>query len=236
MTLHYHGTPITPLGTLRRLAGKNFCVSFADPRDVDRCHEIGQSVMLDNGAFTAWKANYQVDWVGYYAWCERWLSHPKTWAVIPDIIGGDVKGQDALIKAWPFAHRGSPVWHMNEPLDRLLRLCDEWPRVCIGSAQEYSKVMSPLWWARIVDAFELMQKGRRFIPDIHMLRGMACIGRGIPFGSVDSTDVARNHHLASKDPRIMAERWDAIQCGSVILKTNARGRLRHKLWREGSVL
>lgn len=52
MTLHYHGTPITPRKVLEQLAGACFCVSFAEPRDVERVHQIGQSVMLDNGAFS----------------------------------------------------------------------------------------------------------------------------------------------------------------------------------------
>lgn len=52
MTIHYHGTPITPAAVLETLAGKHFCVSFAAPQDVARCHRIGQSVLLDNGAFT----------------------------------------------------------------------------------------------------------------------------------------------------------------------------------------
>lgn len=41
--IHYHGTPITPRERLYELAGRSFCVSFADPRDVRVCHEIGQT-------------------------------------------------------------------------------------------------------------------------------------------------------------------------------------------------
>jgi hypothetical protein len=49
--IHYHGTPITPRSVLFELAGRCFCVPYSDPRDVAICHEIGQSVMIDNGAF-----------------------------------------------------------------------------------------------------------------------------------------------------------------------------------------
>jgi hypothetical protein len=31
VTLHYHGTPITPRPVLQSLAGRHFCVSFAAP-------------------------------------------------------------------------------------------------------------------------------------------------------------------------------------------------------------
>jgi hypothetical protein len=51
--IHYHGTPITPRAQLERMGGRCFCVSFADPRDTAVCLRIGQSVMFDNGAFSA---------------------------------------------------------------------------------------------------------------------------------------------------------------------------------------
>ena len=47
--IHYFGTPITPRSSLMQLAGRSFCVSFAAPSDVAVCHEIGESVTLDNG-------------------------------------------------------------------------------------------------------------------------------------------------------------------------------------------
>lgn len=62
MTMHYHGTPITPMPALYQLAGKSFCVSFARPDQVKQCHDIGQSVMLDNGAFSLWRADKPTNW------------------------------------------------------------------------------------------------------------------------------------------------------------------------------
>ena len=81
--IHYHGTPITPVRELLTLAGRHFCVSHMRPDDVTRCHQIGQSVMLDNGAFSKWKSGKQTDWESYYEWCDKWLDYPTTWAVIP---------------------------------------------------------------------------------------------------------------------------------------------------------
>ena len=43
--IHYHGTPLTPRETLYRMAGKHFCVSYADKRDGDVCLEIGHKVL-----------------------------------------------------------------------------------------------------------------------------------------------------------------------------------------------
>ena len=209
--MHYHGTPISPISALYELKGKNFCVSHIRPDDVRRCHQIGQSVMLDNGAFSKWKSGKPTNWPAYYEWCDDWLSYPTTWAVIPDVIDAGTQEQDALLREWPHGHRGAPVWHMDEPINRLLRLCDEWPRVCIGSTAEFATVLSPPWCAKIDEAFNEVSKRHRHIPWLHMLRGMQLSGMHWPFASVDSTDIAQNHHLPHRSPRAMADRWDSLQ-------------------------
>jgi hypothetical protein len=209
--IHYHGTPISPVEALYQLTGKHFCVSHAAPQDIARVHQIGQSVMLDNGAFSAWKVGHVPSWPAYYAWCERWLASPSTWAVIPDQIEAGAQMQDALLREWPHGHKGAPVWHMDEPIDRLLRLVDEWPRVCMGSTDQYAVILSPAWERRMDAAWNRIAAGRRFLPVVHMLRGMQLSGRRWPFASVDSTDVGRNHNRAQNTPRGMADRWDAIQ-------------------------
>jgi hypothetical protein len=143
--IHYHGTPITPRSKLLELAGRCFCVSFAHPQDVQACHQIGQAVMLDNGAFTLWRTGRPTNWPAYYRWCERWLEYRTTWAVIPDVIDGTERENDRLLAAWPFRDRGAPVWHLHERLDRLVRLAQEWPRVCLGSSGSYRSVGGPPW-------------------------------------------------------------------------------------------
>lgn len=210
--IHYHGTPITPVSALYSLAGRHFCVSHANPQDVARCHQIGQSGMLDNGAFSKWKRKKATDWQAFYAWAENWLGYPTTWAVIPDEIDGGSQIQDALVREWPFGHKGAPVWHMDEPVSRLVKLSDEWPRVCIGSTREYAVVLSPAWVRKMDECWNELAKRHRFLPAIHMLRGMQCSGLGWPFASVDSTDVAQNHNRPQNTPRSMADRWDAMQC------------------------
>jgi len=103
--IHYHGTPITPRGALGQLPGRCFCVSYARPEQVTTCHQLGQSILLDNGAYTSWTQRKPTDWPGYYAWSERWLQYPSTWAVIPDVIDGTAEQNDALLRQWP---HGSP--------------------------------------------------------------------------------------------------------------------------------
>lgn len=231
MTLHYHGTPITPRPALAQLGGCCFCVSYAAPNDIAFAHEIGQSVMLDNGAFSFWRdreegrkpsakalATGEGNWSGFFAWIRPWLDYPTTWAVIPDVIDGTEEDNDRQLVKW-FTMRlpkGAPVWHMHEPLERLRRLVAGYEKVCIGSSGAYANLGTPQWHRRMEAAMNVACKHET--PWLHMLRGMNYSGSQYPFASVDSTDIARNHAgsasvgRARKDPVAMARRWDRMQC------------------------
>jgi hypothetical protein len=169
--IHYHGTPITPRTALATMPGRHFCISYAAPHDLAWCLSHGASVMLDNGAFSAWTRGAAVDWGAFYAWAEPHLGHPH-WAVIPDVIDGDEAANDALVTACVLPREfAAPVWHMHESLDRLARLADAFPRICVGSSGQYSKPGSAEWAARIDAAWDtLARTGRR--PWVHMLRAM----------------------------------------------------------------
>lgn len=215
--IHYHGTPITPKAILQQLAGKHFCVSFAAPSQIKLCHEIGQSVMLDNGAFTQWKRGTKVDWAAFYAWAAPWLDFHTTWAVIPDVIDGTERDNDKLIAKWPYPiTKGAPVWHLHESLDRLEELVSSWPRVCFGSSGQYASVGTVRWHHCMAEAFNrICPEGGAPKAWLHMLRGMSLSGQQYPFASVDSTDVARNHWRGEGcDAKARAERWDSRQCPS----------------------
>lgn len=209
--IHYHGTPITPNKVLHQLAGKHFCVSFTAPQQIETCHKIGQSVMLDNGAYSVWRQDIEIDWKEWDAWVEPWLDYPTTWAVLPDSIEGDEDDNDRLLRHWRLS-KGAPVWHLHESLARLCRLADVYQRVCFGSSGHYTTVGSDPWRRRVTDAFDILDERFGQIPWVHMLRGMSMSGDEFPFASVDSTDVARNHHLPHQNARKMADRWDALQC------------------------
>lgn len=213
--IHYHGTPITPASVLATLAGRHFCVSFAAPAQVAVCHEIGQSVMLDSGAFTAWTQGRDVDWHEYARWATGWLDYQTTWYVLPDVIDGDEHDNDHLLAEWFRKYqwawkRGAPVWHMHESIDRLKRLAHAHERVCFGSSAQYRNVGDDLWRRRMDQAMNAICN-----PEppcwLHMLRGMSLSGDIYPFASVDSTDVARNHNRAHNTALEMASRWDAKQ-------------------------
>ena len=209
--IHYHGTPLTPRRELYGMAGKHFCVSFARPDDADICLQIGQSVMWDNGAFTSFRRGIQFNRNAYYAWLEPRLGHPH-WAVIPDVIDGPVEQQKALLAEWPYPNElAAPVWHMGLPVDYLLFLCDRFPRVCFGSSGKYWQVESEAWSFRADKAFNALAKAHRFLPHIHMLRGLALTGKRWPFASADSVNVARNFKDRNIDAETMARRLDAVQ-------------------------
>ncbi len=217
MSLHYHGTPITPQDRLYELAGRNFCVSYAAPYQVEKCHAIGQSVMLDNGAFSFWRSGQSMsfeDWQGYYDWAEPWLDYHTTWAVIPDVIDGTEEENDFLVnRSWAIGNV-APVWHMNESIDRLKRLCQTYQRVCLGSSGQYANVGSDSWHRRMEEAMNDLCGNGAPPCWLHMLRGMDVVDAGYPFASVDSTNVAQNH---SRNGKIgegivsLANRLDARQ-------------------------
>lgn len=209
--IHYHGTPLTPRSELQKLAGKHMCVSFAEPRDADWCLAFAQSVLWDNGAFTAHTKGKAVDWATYYQWLEGKLGHPH-WAIIPDVIDGTVEQQRALVAQWPHGSAfGAPVWHMGLPISYLLDLANHWPRLCFGSTAQYWQVGSQNWERRADEAFNALES-RGVRPWVHMLRGMALSGDRWPFASVDSANVARNFKDQKTCPERMARRLDAVQC------------------------
>lgn len=212
MTIHYHGTPLTPRAELWKMAGKSFCVSYAHPADAEICLRIGQSIMWDNGAFSLYTKGKAPDWSAFYSWLEPRLGHPH-WAVVPDVIDGDIEDNLRLIEGWPHAKPLSAVvWHMGEPIDHLLRLADlGFGRLCFGSSGAFWQVGSETWCRRADEAFNALA-ARGLTIWVHMLRGMAVAGKRWPFASVDSVNVARNFKDSDSCPEAMARVIDAVQC------------------------
>lgn len=215
--IHYHGTPFTPHSERQKMAGKNFCVSYAHPNDADWCMIHGQSIMWDNGAFSAYKSGAKFDPNAFARWVEPRLGHPH-WAVIPDVIDGDVEQQREMVNDWPHPKElSAPVWHMALPIDWLLELADKWPRLCFGSSGAFWQVGSPSWERRADEAWNALER-RGLRPWVHMLRGLALSGERWPFASADSVNVAINfkgsksRDLSPVCPERMARNIDARQC------------------------
>lgn len=196
--IHYHGLPITPdkVALAAVQAGHAF-VSFHRPDQLALAVEFCQSFAIDNGAFSAWRSGSPItDWSAFYAWAEECRRFPSCdFAVIPDVIDGDEAENDALLREWPLPRWfGAPVWHMHESVERLVRLADEFPRVCLGSSGDYAAVATQRWWARMGEAMRAVcdDKGRPMCK-LHGLRMLNHeVFTRLPLASADSTNIGRN--------------------------------------------
>jgi hypothetical protein len=210
--IHYHGTPITPNEQMLRMAGRHFCVSFAYPQQFKLALQIGQSVMFDNGAFSAYTAGTPFDEAGYYKWLEPVLAHPH-WAVVPDVIGGSIEQQAELAGRWPHGREfAAPVWHLGLPFGYLFDLVEKWPRICLGSSAEYWDVGGANWCRRMDETFNVLAQRYNRLPWLHGLRMLGMGGERWPLASADSTNVAQNHKRDTGCAECKARVIDAVQC------------------------
>ncbi len=67
------------------------------------------------------------------------------------------------------------------------------------------------WCERVDYVFNQLVKKYKYIPNIHMLRGLSLGGTKYPFASADSVNVARNFKDQKKCPESMARKIDAMQ-------------------------
>jgi len=208
--IHYHGTPISPMKAMETMGGKHFCVSYARPDDLKRCLRIGQSLMLDNGAFSAKTRGLPFDRDGFYGWVEPLLVHPH-WGVVPDVIDGSEDEQREMVKSWPFRKEmGIPVWHLGLSISYLIELCDAWGRVCFGSAGEFWQIGTSKWCHRMDEAFNaLVNTYGKQIPWVHGMRMLGQSSGPWPLASADSTNVALHHAEHFECAGCMAKRIDS---------------------------
>jgi hypothetical protein len=238
----YHGTPAGGKReeAYRFLKGRHALVPWVRPEDLPTVAAVCQSFCLDNGAFTAWKQQKPITkWEGYYQWVRDWYQHPGfDFAIIPDVIDGDEQQNDAMIAKWvnwngwpkrsTAAFIGAPVWHLHESVDRLVRLCKGWPRVCLGSSGQWATPGTPAWWTRMREAMDAIcdEQGRP-ITKLHGLRMLSPkVFTKLPLASADSTNAVRNgsslkrfgmYTPASNGARqaIIADRIEAHQSAAV---------------------
>lgn len=194
--IHYHGLPITPATAAAEvLTGRHAFVSFLAKDQIEIALEVCQSFAVDNGAFSAWKSGKQIWWPDYFDWVRSIKNHPNfDFAVIPDVIDGNEFDNDELIDAWPHEpHLSAPVWHMHESIDRLVRLAEHFPRVCIGSSGEFARVGDGKWWVRMAQALDAICVDGLPCCKLHGLRMLdPAIFSRLPLASADSTNIAQN--------------------------------------------
>lgn len=218
--IHYHGTPTgaTRIDTERFLRGRHALIPFPRPDDLASAMDVCQSFVVDNGAFTVWKQGGKLDVEGYVAWVRKIARHPAfVWALIPDVIDGSERENNALVDAWPRTELpGVPVWHYHESLDRLRDLVAYWPTVALGSSGLWPTPGTESWWARTTEIMEAVtdEHGRPYCR-LHGLRMLSPdIFRHLPLASADSTNAVRNANLTQRfgmyAPPTPAQRMDVI--------------------------
>jgi hypothetical protein len=204
------------------LAGKAFCLTYyyRSKFNLKTMEGLASQLMLDWGGYPAWRDGVELDAdyrAGYFAWVDPLLDRPTTWAVIPDIIGAPSQILDSLLKEWPHGpERGAPVYHLDaemmQPPERMLRLLDVYPRVCIGWAEKKLPILGSDHQRCLDKLWNEIAKRHRRTPVVHHFRGTQLVKHRWPFATLDSTDVARNHNRPQNTARAMADRWDAAQC------------------------
>jgi hypothetical protein len=218
MTVHYHGLPITPARVLEELGGLHYCVSWYRSDQISQARRLGQGLMLDNGAFSFWRAGRACsDWRWYYRWVEKWINPLVDFWIIPDVIGGSESENDDLLARGPLSlPTGVPVWHLNESYKRLhsLTFRGNFERVAFGSTAEYP-VLSDAWKRRVDDAFNVICDPSGRVPiKVHMLRGLKTCGMDWPWASADSSSLGRNHHRGHVTAKDVCRHVDSVNCPS----------------------
>jgi len=195
--IHYHGGPITPdTCAVKAWKGAHACISYAAPQQIALAASICQSFIIDNGAFTFWRQGRAVDWAEFYDWCNAWIYHPGCdFVVAPDVIEGTEDQNDDLLAECPLPrHRIAPVWHINESIDRLVMLAEEYSRVCIGSSGEFDVTKPEAFLQRAHQAIGAISTTNG--QPITRLHGLRCLNpelfTALPLAGADSTMIARN--------------------------------------------
>lgn len=198
MIHHYHGLPVWGDGVME-IATKSAgaFVSHAWPQQAKKALECAGSVAFDNGAFSAWKSGKPVmDWTPFYQWLMRYYHHDNlSFFIIPDVIDGGEEDNDRLTAELPsmFREKAVPTWHLHESIDRLVGLCEKWPKVCFGSSGQYAVIRTKLWHARMIEAFTEIYIKRGMKTKVHGLRMLdGRILGNYPLHTADSTNLACN--------------------------------------------
>lgn len=210
------GLPLNPVRHLAEIDGASFCVSYATRDKLggqldDAIAAVGpeEIMLVDNGAFSAWRSGQPMDFEGFARWAADILARcPQAVAVVPDVIDGTAADNDQMLVDFfgvclelgvdVDPDRRMAVWHMHESLDRLTSLVEDYQYVAIGSSGEYAQPGTDSWHNRIREAFAAIDQhiadsnGAYRRPWIHMMRAQSEAHR-YDFDSADSCNLAVNH-------------------------------------------
>ena len=154
--------------------------------------ETCRSFCVDNGAFTFWNAEQDVNWGDFYEFVEVWVNHPRfDFYLIPDVIGGTVEENDILLdRAIP---GGVPVFHVGESLARIDSFFERgFKRIAIGTTKGF-ELKTLLFWNEMRKIFDHLCIDGVPRMKVHGLRMLdRQIVEAFPISSGDSTTATRN--------------------------------------------
>lgn len=199
--IHYHGTPMggSRQDVARFFVGRHALVPFKRPDDLAAVQEYCQSYVLDNSAFSYWKAGAgDVDVNAYYNWVASQEGHPGLdWCLIPDKIDGSEDQNRALVDMWmetlDCRVKSVPVWHLHETLEWLDELVGRFETVALGSSGQWKSPGTTGWWGRMAEAMDVVCVDGRPRCKLHGLRMLnPAVFTLLPLASADSTNAAVN--------------------------------------------
>lgn len=194
--IHFHGTPISGAEAIvsRLLLSRFAFVSFARPDQMALVSETTAGFALDNGAFSFWKRQQDIDWDLYRSWVLEWYRHPAyQFAILPDVIGGSEEENDDLLQEYGLPG-GVPVFHQGESLDRLERIANQYSRVALGATEVH--IPSDTFYSWLDDCMTVLcdSEGKPKVR-LHGLRMLNPeIFQRYPFSSCDSTNLGQNYN------------------------------------------
>jgi hypothetical protein len=218
--IHYHGGPLWPTKMAAELLhGRHGIISYYRPDQIRSLSQVLSSFIIDNGAFSAWRAKQLFNFDGYEAFVKMWGNTPNCdWYIIPDEIDGDEAANKRLVEEWAakqLACEGVPVYHMHESFEYLEWLVQNFRRICIGSSGQWPTPGAAKWHVRMQDIMGVVCDSDGFPrTKLHGLRMLdPRIFSLYPFSSCDSTNVARNagndaawnHPKLPRDPERRAQ-------------------------------
>lgn len=237
--IHYHGTPMggSRQDAARFLIGRHALVSFYRPDDLPVVMDVCQSFVLDNGAFSHWKAGKgDIDFNRYHAWVQQLAGHPGLdWCLIPDKIDGTEDDNVDLVTRWLKTGskvEGVPVWHLHESMEWLDYLVRNFRTVALGSSGAWRTPNSGSWWVRMAEVMAVACDdsgvARCRLHGLRMLN--PAVFSRLPLVSADSTNAAVNcgslarfgmykPPTASQRAAVIAERIESHNSAAVWVPT-----------------
>jgi len=198
--IHFHGTPLSGSHSIaaRVLLSRFAFVSYADQTQFELVKEHCSGYALDCGAYSFWKRGIEIDWELYRSWVLSNYQHPGyCFSICPDIIGGDEKDNDELLKEYPLPE-GVPVFHQGESLSRLEKLMKSYPRIALGSIEKFLPSDTFYEWMNECMRILCDKDGNPRVR-IHGLRMLNPeIFQKYPLSSADSTNIAQNYNNGNR--------------------------------------